>query len=47
MILMVIGEAVSLVLFLYVLFLFGGMYQHVKKISAKVELLEKKLEKVG
>jgi cell division protein FtsB len=44
-ILMVVGEVVSLALFLYVLYLFGGMYQHVKKMSEKVEMLEKKLEK--
>ncbi|MFZ1976888.1 MAG: hypothetical protein WAV76_02940 [Bacteroidota bacterium] len=46
-ILLVVGEAVSFVLFLYVLYLFGGMYQHVKKIAEKVEVLEKKLEKAG
>ncbi|MFZ1978987.1 MAG: hypothetical protein WAV76_13625 [Bacteroidota bacterium] len=44
-ILLVIGEIVSLVLFLYVLYLFGGMYQQVKKMSEKVEVLEKKLGK--
>jgi hypothetical protein len=44
-ILLVIGEVVSFALFLYVLYLFGGMYQHVKKIAEKVEILEKKLEK--
>ena len=46
-ILLIIGEAVSFALFLYVLYLFGCMYQHVKKISEKVDFLEKKLEKNG
>jgi cell division protein FtsB len=45
MILLVIGEIVTLVLFLYVLYLFGGMYQRVKHMCEKVEILEKKLEK--
>jgi cell division protein FtsB len=40
-----IGELFFVVLFFYVLYLLGGIYQRVKKILDKIEGLEKKLEK--
>jgi cell division protein FtsB len=42
---LLVGEIFSVALFFYILYLLGGIYQHVKKILQKVESLEKKLEK--
>jgi ABC-type multidrug transport system permease subunit len=46
-ILLIIGNILFIVLFFYVLYLFGGMYQRVKKALEKLEVLEKKLKEVG
>jgi len=40
---LLVGELLFVVLFFYVLYLIGGIYQNVKKILQKVEFLEKKL----
>jgi cell division protein FtsB len=42
---LLVAELLFVVLFLYVLYLVGDIYQNVKKILQKVENLEKKFEK--
>jgi cell division protein FtsB len=42
---MLVAEFFFVVLFFYVLYLLGGIYQRAKKILDKVESLEKKLGK--
>ncbi|MGA7160971.1 MAG: hypothetical protein WBZ48_08210 [Bacteroidota bacterium] len=42
---MLVAELLFVVLFFYVLYLLGGIYQRVKMILDKVEAVEKKLEK--
>ena len=43
--LLFVAELFFVVLFFYLLYLVGGIYQNVKKILQKVENLEKKSEK--
>ncbi len=44
---MLVAEFFFVVLFFYVLYLIGGIYQRVKRILDKVESIQKKLEKTA